>query len=385
MKKLLLSLAVAALAAGSALATTYKLFPGENLTWDGGTSGYTTTTVVEGKTFTIEIAKAKSTTNAAEPSADMIKVYKSSTITISSTDVDMKQVALKSSGGKYGNAQTVSTGWSGSYDTNTLYYTITNATGAKEMTMTASANQFRIVEIQISDEAGSAPVEPDPETVDNVSATIALDTDTPVLVNYNLTVGYVNYSNVFAVDEAGDFIQIYGPNEYKVGDVIPAGWNGTYKLHQGTTPEIVPNVLPEAQEGTFTPKTVAAADITNALVNNVVKIENVVLAEASPDTKDNFTGKVGETELSLRNNYTLPSVEAGTYNITVVVTIYKNAPRLYVTNFEEAKTPTGIDEIGVDANAPVEYYNLQGVRVANPENGIFIRRQGAKATKVFVK
>ena len=102
MKKLLLSLAVAALAAGSALATTYKLFPGENLTWDGGTSGYTTTTVVEGKTFTIEIAKAKSTTNAAEPSADMIKVYKSSTITISSTDVDMKQVALKSSGGKYG-------------------------------------------------------------------------------------------------------------------------------------------------------------------------------------------------------------------------------------------------------------------------------------------
>ena len=38
-----------------------------------------------------------------------------------------------------------------------------------------------------------------------------------------------------------------------------------------------------------------------------------------------------------------------------------------------------------DANAPVEYYNLQGARVANPENGIFIRRQGAKASKVFVK
>ena len=35
-----------------------------------------------------------------------------------------------------------------------------------------------------------------------------------------------------------------------------------------------------------------------------------------------------------------------------------------------------------DSNAPVEYYNLQGIRVANPEKGIFIRRQGNKATKV---
>ena len=35
-------------------------------------------------------------------------------------------------------------------------------------------------------------------------------------------------------------------------------------------------------------------------------------------------------------------------------------------------------------NAPVEYYNLQGVKVANPENGIFIRRQGSKATKVIL-
>lgn len=45
---------------------------------------------------------------------------------------------------------------------------------------------------------------------------------------------------------------------------------------------------------------------------------------------------------------------------------------------------TGIENIGADfdENAPVEYFNLQGIRVANPENGIFIRRQGAKATKV---
>ena len=35
-----------------------------------------------------------------------------------------------------------------------------------------------------------------------------------------------------------------------------------------------------------------------------------------------------------------------------------------------------------DTNAPVEYFNLQGIRVANPENGIFIRRQGNQVSKV---
>ena len=43
----------------------------------------------------------------------------------------------------------------------------------------------------------------------------------------------------------------------------------------------------------------------------------------------------------------------------------------------------GIDEVGAD-NAPVEYYNLQGVKVASPENGIFIKKQGCKATKVVL-
>lgn len=39
----------------------------------------------------------------------------------------------------------------------------------------------------------------------------------------------------------------------------------------------------------------------------------------------------------------------------------------------------------VDENAPVEYFNLQGIRVENPENGLYIKRQGNKVTKVLVK
>lgn len=36
-------------------------------------------------------------------------------------------------------------------------------------------------------------------------------------------------------------------------------------------------------------------------------------------------------------------------------------------------------------DAPVEYYNLNGMKVADPANGIYIRRQGSKTDKVIIK
>lgn len=49
-------------------------------------------------------------------------------------------------------------------------------------------------------------------------------------------------------------------------------------------------------------------------------------------------------------------------------------------------TPTGVQNVAVDNNdtdAPVEYYNLQGIRLAQPAAGqIVIRRQGNTATKI---
>lgn len=56
----------------------------------------------------------------------------------------------------------------------------------------------------------------------------------------------------------------------------------------------------------------------------------------------------------------------------------------HIYNFSFVTTPTGIEDIEA-SEAAVEYYNLQGIRVANPENGIYIRRQGNKVTKVYVK
>ena len=46
---------------------------------------------------------------------------------------------------------------------------------------------------------------------------------------------------------------------------------------------------------------------------------------------------------------------------------------------------SSVAEIGTVENAPVEFYNMQGVRVSGDEPGFYIRRQGSKTTKILVK
>ena len=55
----------------------------------------------------------------------------------------------------------------------------------------------------------------------------------------------------------------------------------------------------------------------------------------------------------------------------------------YITIPEEA----GVNDVVVsdDNNAPAEYYNLQGVRVNNPANGLYIVKKGNQAFKIFVR
>lgn len=50
--------------------------------------------------------------------------------------------------------------------------------------------------------------------------------------------------------------------------------------------------------------------------------------------------------------------------------------------FVTAENSANVSEVIVENEAPIEYFNLQGIRVANPEHGIFIRRQGNKVSKV---
>lgn len=380
MKKHLLSMAFLAGGIVMAGATDYVLFDGNGSTlgFQGDAKGWSAEVTVNGKNFKIETVKDASTTNLVVP-AQEIRVYKSSKIIISSSDVTMKQITLTASGSKYNNVMTPTDGWTTT--TNALVSTVTNDNGASSVTFSAAAGQFRIKKLVVSDEVPKVEV-PEAVSVKSVKETISKDSETSVKVDYPLTVGFVNKGNVFCCDAAGDFIQIYGSNTYKVGDVIPAGWDAKYKLYNKNTPELVPSSsLPAATAGTFSPKTVAAADITNDLVNNVVLVKNVMFDEATPATKSNFTGTCNGTTLSFRNNYELASVAAGTYDLTIVVTIFNDAPSLYVINY--TPNTSGIETIEATSKSNVEFYNLNGFKVTNPAHGIYIRVADGKASKII--
>ena len=94
----------------------------------------------------------------------------------------------------------------------------------------------------------------------------------------------------------------------------------------------------------------------------------------------------GDVAVELGKEYTTAktgnafSLPAGEYTFTYVMAKNADTGKLTVTK------GAGIADITADDNAPVEFFNLQGIRVAQPEQGgIYIRRQGSKVQKVFVK
>ena len=53
--------------------------------------------------------------------------------------------------------------------------------------------------------------------------------------------------------------------------------------------------------------------------------------------------------------------------------------------FDYVAENNAVDGVETDNNATPEYFNMQGVRVANPDKGIYIVRRGNKITKEIVK
>ncbi|MDE6653083.1 MAG: hypothetical protein K2K37_01680 [Muribaculaceae bacterium] len=68
------------------------------------------------------------------------------------------------------------------------------------------------------------------------------------------------------------------------------------------------------------------------------------------------------------------------------VQIYNtNGCHIYFITVTAGSGTSAIQTVATDENAPVEYYNIQGVRVNNPENGLYIKRQGNNVQKIYIK
>ena len=202
------------------------------------------------------------------------------------------------------------------------------------------------------------------------------------VIDFPLTVAFQSGINTYATDGT-DFTLIYGEMPaYEVGDVIPAGWYAQFKQYYNV-PEIVPVSEPAESQETVEFKPAVVESIDASLLSHIVILEGVEFAEDTPaEEKTNFTGTVNGTEYAFRTTFAgVGSVAAGKYNVRVAVSDFKGAIQLLPIKYDEY---SGVDEITV-AEGEAQYYNMQGVRVANPENGMFIRVQNGKAQKVVIK
>lgn len=114
----------------------------------------------------------------------------------------------------------------------------------------------------------------------------------------------------------------------------------------------------------------------------------ITAPEGNPIKKIEFTG-AGIGNLSADNTPVANMVwtsEAGAAKVvfTAVEGQETTNGRVDLKTIGVTLEKSGVENIDLDLNAPVEYYNLQGVRVMNPENGLYIRRQGNTITKVIL-
>lgn len=229
--------------------------------------------------------------------------------------------------------------------------------------------------------------EAEAEKVANIAAFLEkADTKAPCIIEGDVTAVYVNGKYLYVKDNSGSLC-IYG-NEwtYEAGDVIPGGFQGTYSVYNGLGQMSDPSGFEAATKGEASaPEVVNMADITIADAYKYVTIEGVNISASG----NNLTFSVaGGATFPGYNTFKLelPEFDAETaYNVTGIVGAYQGNPQILVTEIV-VDPNSGISAIAADdATAPAEYFNLQGQRVANPESGLYIIRQGSKVAKVIIR
>lgn len=102
------------------------------------------------------------------------------------------------------------------------------------------------------------------------------------------------------------------------------------------------------------------------------------------------TNQLIPTTVELGTALTLAKPADGLKNLKITDIVIDPVFSLTIADDETATLvvtgeKSGITDIEADDNAPIEYYNLQGLKIENPENGLFIKKQGNKVSKVLVK
>lgn len=314
-------------------------------TWTGDADGWSRAKDENG--FTITTTRGTCTSDLPAPDANQYawRVYKNSGFTITSENIDMKSIIITYDtytvdGKGYVSTLTLADGWTGTLNENV--YVVVNADGSKTFSATSDNQQVRITRIEISDEVVDVPTTP--TTGDFV---------------------------IFNIDQPGNW----------TGD--GNGWTSG----------------PDANGFTITTsKADCSSELANPVANNfswrVYKGSSFTITSDVYDMKemvityDDYTtddGKGYISELTLSEGWT-GSLDGTEYTLTSAgqksLTANANQQQVRIKKIV-VKNSGAVKGVELDSDAPATYYNLQGVRVNNPEKGIYIVVKGGKSHKVM--
>ena len=219
----------------------------------------------------------------------------------------------------------------------------------------------------------------------------------------------------FIKEDIGKEVPLYGPN---AGNFVPL-WPGDWKLvisQDLTTVTVTTTTAPaaaayhlvgsfngyacqdnyqfEAEEGV---DNVFWLDITTPLTSSVLNIlRNKGWSEWwTPETTPLSVGETANTWLWHDDwlDKSNPRADAltdytGTMRLEVPAAITAGCKvnvTCYSTIREHKSTPTGIVLHGTECGEHPEYFNLQGMKVETPRNGIYVVRRGNKVTKELIR
>lgn len=164
-----------------------------------------------------------------------------------------------------------------------------------------------------------------------------------------------------------------------------------YAVDNGTETKLTDFTSWNSSKGAVKTYNISNADVHqlklvyNKEAGGNLAIDDVVITTSSagstvlPEYNEKSTN--GATSMRVGN---LPAGKSK-FSYTVKAVNHEGRKSVASNRAEVDLNMSGVEDITADdANAPVEYYNLQGVRVENPANGVFIRRQGSRVEKVVM-
>ncbi len=394
MKKFLLSLAVMALGVSAASATVYNVndataIDGTDVaekpaqgTSNGTARHYDPLNSLKIGDFTFTFSKNGGSSNPAyyfnmSTSSSMqntIRLYLKNTMTISA-ETSFGKIVMKAADIKGLTDTNLPTASAGGFTLDATNMTLTwvNSEKVNSVTFTMPATkgnntnpQIRITEFDITADTGDVPDTPDPvvpegkkfqlvdKIVDGQYAFVASD---KYGVLFTKNYGYWSTTAVTIKDNAfeGDannaltISAVAGKDTYSIKD------SSNKYLGQDTEHKNTFQLTTD-----FSSSTIGCEwTITFDSDKNVIVTNTLTGRQIMQDPQYGSFGCYKDTEI--KDTFILPKL------------------------YKLENGGSGVAEIEAEAAGEAVYYNLQGVKVAEPENGLYIKVQGNKATKVLVR